>query len=513
MRRGVKICLLILGIVCIAPTAATAGNIDLIVLLDTSESVFPIFDDLIEIVVEDTVTNHLQEGDFFHLISFNGAPQIEVSKQITTSEDMEGVFKHILLLQPLGSYTDLLRALQYLYQYTADLPEARKKHIIVLTDGIHDPPPDSPFAYGKRDIETELENITAQIGRKDWELRIVHLPGPDGAGTVSGEKENFIDDLSSDLESAVVEYPDAADTDSSDDSNEFLGNPSLEAPGNLGEIASTATIPIRVKNHDTAEKSVTLEGLYLGNINILLNRPEAVIPPGEEAVLDAEIQMPDGMDAGSHTLQLRPVFDSDLRFSPPTIDVAVEFSPGKFRLPKDKSWKYIVLIAACIAVVGLIVFFVRRMRLSMDSLFRRGSETVSAGVRQGTAIEMVVEGQNTQIGLRNVHTFSSNSRFCVGGDGSPFVIFLHPFPRCIGEITGGGNSFTFHSRKPSFFPEDSERSVDNCLGKKITAISDNGKHVRFFFRKYISPLERINRIMRLTSHPGPPEKDYNDSSV
>ena len=511
MSRVVKICLLLLAIVCIASTAAVAGNIDLIVLLDTSESVFPIFDDLLEVIVEDTVTNHLQAGDYFHLISFNGAPQIEVSKQITTSEDMEDVFTHIFLLQPLGSYTDLLRALQYLYQYTVDLPEARKKYIVVLTDGIHDPPPDSPFAYGKRDIDKELKNITAQIGRKDWELRIVRLQGPDSADT--GEKENFIDDISSDLETAVIEYPDDTDTDASNDSNEFLGNPSIEAPGDIGEIASTATIPIRVKNHDTAEKSVTLEGLYLGNKNILLNRPEAVIPPGGEAVLDAEIQMPEGMDTGSHTLRLRPEFDSDLRFSPPTIDVAVEFSPGKFRLPKDKSWKYIVLITALIAAVVLIVFFVRRMRLSLDTLFRRGSETVSAGSRQGSAIEMVVEGQNTQIGLRNVHTFSSNSKFCVGGDGSPFVIFLHPFPRCIGEISGNGDNLTFHPRKPSFFPDNSESSVTDCLRKKITAISDNGKRVCFYFRKYISPLERINRIMRLTAQPGLPEKDYNDSSA
>lgn len=526
MKRPAKIIICLAIILICSAGAVSADSIDLVVLLDTSESVFPIFDDLINIVIEDSIEDHLQLGDYFHLLSFAGSPQIEASRRIDSAEDMEEVLAHLLLLQPLGNYTDLLRALQFVYQFTSDLPGGRKKIVVILTDGIHDPPPDSPFAYGKRDIEKDLAHITDQIKRKDWDVRIIRLPspgntsasGPSAAEADSGaaefgkgspeetqpaaEPENLIDSLSEGLDTGIVEYP---ETPGDGAANEILGTPSIETPEDLGKVGTETTIPIQVKNHDSIEKIIRLLALRLDGKNILINKPEAVIAPGGEAVLEAEIRLPEGMEIGGHTLTLIPEFEGDLRFSPNEITVDVQIGKGGFLSSEKFRLKHLIVIIAVLLAVFLIILFIRRIGLSFESLFRRSSEYAYEKISNGTPVELVVEGQNTQIGMRNVHTFTSRSRFCVGGDGSPFVIFLHPFPRCIAEISGGSDEIHLYVRKPEYFPEDMEPEVTNCLEKRITAIGSNGKQVRFFFRKYISPLERINKIMRLTSKPGPPD--------
>ena len=53
-----------------APLAA--ANIDLVVMVDTSESMFPYFDDLMNYLVQDLLTARLHRGDTFHLLSFSG---------------------------------------------------------------------------------------------------------------------------------------------------------------------------------------------------------------------------------------------------------------------------------------------------------------------------------------------------------------------------------------------------------------------------------------------------------
>ncbi len=502
MKRLAKVCCLIAIFLLAGSSLVCADNIDMIIMLDTSESVFPIFDKLIETAVEDTIKHHLQMGDYFHLLSFAGAPQIEVSSQINSKNDIENALKHIFLLQPLGKYTDLLRALQYLYHFSSDLPESRNKYIVLLTDGIHDPPPDSPFLFEKRNVQEELEKITDQINRKKWNFRIIQLPSPSVTDQSSSESSaNLLNDLSESLDAGLVEYLENSGEESS---NHVLGNPSIDAPSDLGKVSTTTIFPLKVKNHDSVQKSVTLKALYLDDKNILINSPKAVIPPGEEAVLEAEIRLPAGMSKGSHTLRLIPEFDSDLRFSPNEIEVSINHSPHKIQLPRFETWKYLLIIALVVCFGFLIFLLTRKMHVTVESLFKRGSDRIHAQASNGTLIELVVIGQNTQIGLRNVHSIADSSRVCLGGDGSPFVIFLRPFPRCIGEFVGKNGNFYFYPKKLSFFPEDTPEVFENCLNTRLIALSNNGKPVTFYFRKYISPLEKINRIMRLTSTPGVP---------
>ena len=48
----------------------SAEPVDVIILLDVSESVFPIFEDILDYLIRDILQSHLQFGDYFHLLTF-----------------------------------------------------------------------------------------------------------------------------------------------------------------------------------------------------------------------------------------------------------------------------------------------------------------------------------------------------------------------------------------------------------------------------------------------------------
>ncbi len=483
----------------------SAEPVDVIILLDVSESVFPIFEDILDYLIRDILQSHLQFGDYFHLLTFAGSAQFELSEQVNSKEDIEKILKRVFLLQPLGKHTDIIGAIQYVYQYAVDLPVSRTKTILMLTDGIHDPPPESPFQPEERDIKREITNSAAQFTNKNWEFRIVLLPEgekPEGSATV-------ISDLEDALKAEVTDYPEETDETFS---NKALGNPTVEAEKDLGKVGRKFTIPIKVTNYDSGTRTFRLYRLYLDGENVLLNNPEIQVEPGETEVLQAEVLLPEGIDPGDQTLTFIPEFRNGQRFSPKEIEVDVQVrGDGLFR--EGVPWKIILFIFIGLIVLSVLILFIVKFRQSIDTVFTRGAKTAKESLstyqhfdehETSPIVELVVEGQNKQIGMRNVHRLSAGHSLCVGGDGSPFIIFLYPFPRCIGRIKNENGSFVFKPVKLDFFPPDSEETVENCLEKRLQAVSQTGKKVTFFFREYISPLEQINRIMRLTKKPGLP---------
>ena len=90
------------------------------------------------------MSTRLHRGDTFHLISFSSLPEVEISLDVNSEEAARQAFSRVLLLHALGRYTDLVAAMQFLYKYTKELPETNPKQIIIITDGVNDPPPGKP---------------------------------------------------------------------------------------------------------------------------------------------------------------------------------------------------------------------------------------------------------------------------------------------------------------------------------------------------------------------------------
>jgi len=180
MRKSLLFLLLLLVL---GMGVAYAEPVDVVVLLDTSESMFPYFNEVTHYLIKDILTEQLRKGDTFSLLSFASRPDIEISRQIESNKDVEDVINRVLLLQPLGRYTDFVLAVKYLYQFTVDLPLSTKKDILILTDGIHDPPPGSSFPNklgpNGQDLSNnrqEIVEIANEIRQRGWEVHILQFP-------------------------------------------------------------------------------------------------------------------------------------------------------------------------------------------------------------------------------------------------------------------------------------------------------------------------------------------------
>ncbi len=247
--------------------------------------------------------------------------------------------------------------------------------------------------------------------------------------------------------------------------------------------------------------------MYAGE-NILEKPVATVIREHDEKIITPRIAAPVSLGQGENILEISLVFEDDLKVAPNR--GVLHFYLKKTReqgRESNLSFLLTLFLIVIIAAVVLVLFFIvknilRRSSSVAGSHARIRYETATAVPGSGhTPIELFVSGQNKQIGLRNVQFMSSGSKKGFGGKGSRFIIFLLDFPQNIGEISCEGETFTFNPLHSEYFPEN-EAVVENCLDRGITVRSKKGREIRIVFRKYISRLEKINKIMHLTDKPG-----------
>lgn len=187
-----SICLLLLAGLLAAPLAAQRE--DVVVLWDTSVSVLPIFRDFENRLVRGILDRHINEGDTFTIISFADQPEVEIYREIRRAEDIETIREYLPALQPMGQHTDLIKGLRFLYQFVLDLPPGNKKNLVILTDGIHDPPPSSPFAYGRQELVlSEIRALAEAFKKEGWNISLLTFGEAaelqDGPVAVTGQEE------------------------------------------------------------------------------------------------------------------------------------------------------------------------------------------------------------------------------------------------------------------------------------------------------------------------------------
>jgi len=152
-------------------------RVDLVILLDSSRSMFRYYNQVIDFVVSDTVREYLRFGDGFHLMNFADTTQLEVAQVLRTEEDVRKVLSRLYLMYPLGRNTDMISALKGVSQYVSGLASSSSKYIILITDGMHSPAPDSMHAsYSAAEVRVEMERIASRIRDRGWIMRIVQVP-------------------------------------------------------------------------------------------------------------------------------------------------------------------------------------------------------------------------------------------------------------------------------------------------------------------------------------------------
>jgi len=396
MKKRNGIVLLLSLALTLAPAAAQ-DRVDLVVLLDSSKSMFQYYNQVVDYVLSETVREYMRFGDAFHLLSFSDSTQVEIAQVLRTEQDLRSVVARLYLLYPLGRNTDLVTAIKNVYQYVSDLPEGSAKRIILITDGMHSPAPGSTYEnLDATAVRTELDHAAAKIRERGWTMRIVRVPfdGPaataqtPGAGqstgtapstgsatetssdpSLNGEAEpsapgsgDYLDVVASAIGAEIRTFdPENASAAVAD----TVDLPRIEFPASLGSKGYSFSIPVEVANRSSRPLSLELTGLLLEDgSDVLAAKAFAELLPGKSERLVIKVALPDSLTEGATTLSLEPRFADGLRVSPARsiVSVTLKRSPlsALFRNSARVALFFVMLAIACSAVL-IVVLYVRRV--------------------------------------------------------------------------------------------------------------------------------------------------------
>lgn len=203
--------------------SAQEGNIgevseksrEIFVLLDTSESVLPVFNKMVNYIIGNIIEGHAKKGDMIRLSKFDSFPERIAERKLETEDDKDFLIHSLLLETPLGKYTDLIAALKYIRGYSEEIRTENKKEIFILTDGIHDPPPGTlyPEVTDKNGADILKEELKA-ISEGNSEVSFIRLPVTgDETGEEKAEGGISAEEEENDLFGNISEYGNMRQTD------------------------------------------------------------------------------------------------------------------------------------------------------------------------------------------------------------------------------------------------------------------------------------------------------------
>jgi hypothetical protein len=346
-----------------------ADAADVIVLLDVSQSALPYFQDVTDYVVSSVVKDYLRYSDTFHLLSFGETAQSEIAQRMSSEADVKSVLGRLYLLYPLARYSDLVGALSYLYQYMTDLPESRRKLVVVITDGVHNPPPSSPtFGMAPEKVQAEIEAAAARIRANGWPVNIIRLPfpkpGEPGAPSSTSAEARGMSYLDAAAKALGAEISDFSSAGKADVARKSLSLPVAEFPGPLGKKDYSFSFPLRISNGSDSPVGLELDRVRFGEADILTKKAFLTLQSGRSGTIEVPVLVPEEVPQGEAKLQVRLHFANGVRVSPDTgtLDLTLSRSPVAALMRSGAR----VALFALILVLGLaailaILIMLRRM--------------------------------------------------------------------------------------------------------------------------------------------------------
>jgi hypothetical protein len=365
--------------------AAFESGSDVVVLMDASGTILPYFDEINNRVLVDITKKFVRQGDVFHLISFNSRVNLEIVQPVQTEADISRIVSRFMLLYPLGQNSDFLSGLQYTWQYVSSLDQQRNKIVIIISDGIFNPPESSPyFAFTSEQIHSELSDISRRIQGAGWNVYYIKLPFPEnteirtldgktvskpaGTATKQGSDKTVkqYNDISGEFSSALGIKPTTLPESNVpvDFVNSVFSMPEITFPRDLGRKGRFFILPLKVKNNSTKPVNMELTGIFMNDTDVLVKNSFLNLSPGSAGNLKAEIHLPDTVTRGPQDIPMRLVFSGNLRVIPQTGSVHIVLSNFSFDLLFRTGGSivfalFLILIAAFL-VLSLFLFIARR---------------------------------------------------------------------------------------------------------------------------------------------------------
>lgn len=371
-RRGIISFVLCLYVIAaFTGTAQAQETVDLVVLLDSSQSMFQYYDEVVEFVITGIVSEYLRFGDAFHLISFAENTQIEIAQTVRTEQDIRTALARLYLLYPFGKNTDIITALRNTYQYINDLPQSNRKFLVLITDGMHAPGSSSPFASLRSDeVSAEIARTAGRFREKGWLIRIIQVPFKEASPGETATADTAHEDLSSpgagnylaELADSLGSSPTSFEPDrASETVSAVIKLPGFNITQDLGRQRYTFKLPVSVSNEAQEDISMEITGLIAdGRTDILTDRAIIKIPAQSQHSFNLKVRVPRDWPTGTVNFNLEPRFADNLRVNPASTSVTVDLYTSAIFDFFDNTLTVLVfalllVIAATIVIIALLI--------------------------------------------------------------------------------------------------------------------------------------------------------------
>lgn len=410
-----------------------AAGADIVVLMDSSGTILPWFDEINNRVLVDITKKFVREGDTFHLVSFNSRVNLEIAQPVETEADLSKIVSRFMLLYPLGQNSDFLSGLQYILQYVSSLDPQRQKIVIVISDGIFNPPSTSRYAaYTPEQVRSEISDVARRIRGAGWSVYYIKLPFPqdaeirtlDGNLLASGTENSTTstgtknaetgktaesgknDGTAKNAGTAAHQYYDVSGEFTSDLNiessrlpekdvpitfvDQVFAMPQVTFPADLGKRGRFFILPLKVSNNSDASLNMELSGVFTDNdVNILAENSFLNLSGHSSGTLRAQVNLPGTIAKGPQDINMRLQFSDGLRVLPQSASVHLTvtgFSFGQlFRTGSSVLFAIIIVFIAIILVLFLIIFVMRKTAKPASDAIRLANANANSNDEQKSA--------------------------------------------------------------------------------------------------------------------------------
>src|SRR6056297_104430 len=366
---------------------------DFFLMLDTSKSMFQEKGSQVELLVTDVIKQKLSYRDTFHLISFGGNADFEISRPLRDQQNIEEVLARVMLIKPFDQHTDIVEALRFLGDFTKDLPLHSNKEILIISDDVHDPPPESSYLNNTENV-SRVESIADYFKRNGWDVNVVIFPP---SGDTTGLQTGLLAQLTSLLGSRVVTYQGNLD----ETALAATGAVEILYPSGIIQVDTQSfTLPLTFKNHGSIETEVRLTGIEQRGVNLLKGSESLLIPPGEMQQLNAELELPRNIAEGLNTIQVTLSIEGAPNVFPLVQKIQLDVSATAQKTDSGSGSAFnlnYLLIALLVVIFILILFLVRRFIGAVGSKDSERRQSVGTGRPDGLGFRKDEDDSSTRL--------------------------------------------------------------------------------------------------------------------
>jgi len=326
-------------------------NIDFIIILDKSLSMYKKISAVKEYINKEKIDNEMQDGDTITVVAFYGG-----TEKVLAFEEIKGnkeeIKKKISSIKADGKFTDIGNALDSLKNILNNYQnkEGRFKRLLLITDGKQEAPAGSKYYSPDGSINHEfIKDIEETIQKQGWMIHIL------GIG-----KNTITKDLSKEFKGSYVEVDENASVEDIINAMKnttidmrMIGKPQIDPVPKNGET----TLKITIKSIDYNQPApltigiITLKTGDKKQENLIKEHRVFVINPNTENILEIPVKIDLDLKSGKHTGEVSFVTIGGTTFAPALSPV--EFVVKGF-LSVNFWWLLIILIIVAAVIIYLL---------------------------------------------------------------------------------------------------------------------------------------------------------------